>query len=135
MNSILFIAAIVVLLAALIIFYQKKRFLHSAVLVQGEVVALAEVYQQRETVEHIAEMYYAPVFEFTTHTGECARVTSSVANKSSAYTVGQQLSIRYAPDNPEQALIDNFWGRWSLVFALCVMGGALLLAAILVGNQ
>lgn len=74
-----------------------------------------------------------PVVRFTTEAG--ATVDFSSMARSSSWREGDRLPVAYAPENPSEAAVDGFAGRWLVtgLFAglgsvFAVIGGALCLA-------
>src|SRR5580698_4095219 len=57
---------------------------------------------------------YAPVFKFTTPDGRQHTVQSGAASNPPGFTVGEQVSVLFNPQNPEAADIDSFWQLWGL---------------------
>jgi hypothetical protein len=89
-------------------------FRAAALRVPGKVVDLVPVTDSQRRTS------YKPVFVFTDRNGQAHRVTGSVDSRPPAYVRGQTVTVRYKPENPEDARLDGFVNDW---FAPLVLGG------------
>ncbi len=46
---------------------------------------------------------------------------------------GDRIDVLYDPENPENALVDDFWNHYLLVVIFGSLGGAFLVASLIVG--
>ncbi|MEL6531042.1 MAG: DUF3592 domain-containing protein [Pseudomonadota bacterium] len=65
---------------------------------------------------------YAPVVEWSGPDGETRRITGTVASNPPAYNNGQQVIVRYDPNNPEMAKIGTSDGFSLQVLLFGAMG-------------
>jgi hypothetical protein len=70
---------------------------------------------------------YSPVIEFQA-AGQNYSFEGSNASDPPAYRVGQKITVRYDPANPDTAQIDNFFERW--LFPIIIIPAMLLTALI-----
>jgi hypothetical protein len=83
-------------------------------LVAAGVLALRESQGARSATADgvIVDFEYGPVVEFVTQDGRKGRLSSSV--RSSFWHRGDRVAVAYSPDDPTDAAIDGFAGRWFL---------------------
>jgi len=74
------------------------------------------------TTDSEGETLYKPVFEFTDRNDRVRRVTGSVASRPPSYGRGEAVTVRYRPENPENAHLDSFMDSWFLVLILGGLG-------------
>jgi len=65
---------------------------------------------------------YAPVVRFTDDRGVTQEFVSRTSSNPPSYSRGEQVDLLYAPDNPGNAIIDDFFSRWGMVAILGGMG-------------
>ncbi len=86
-------------------YVQQKSFMEKASETTGKVI---EIRQTRETVRRnntrLQEIRYRPVIEFTVN-GQSLTILGGKSEYSSSYSVGQQISVLYNPENPSDAQI------------------------------
>lgn len=85
---------------------QRALFLHSAVSVEGQVIALREL-----PVKHRSRPSYAPVFRFIAADGQTYTVTSNIGDRQTAW-LGKPIRVLYLPSHPQTARIDTFAQLW-----------------------
>jgi hypothetical protein len=79
-------------------------------------------------------LYHARV-RFTTREGRTVVFTSALGSPDSPLELGRPVPVRYRPDHPEQAQVDNPW-VWVVPAALGLLGGlGLLVAGVVVYLQ
>jgi len=70
---------------------------------------------------------YAPIVEYThPETGQTIRFTSSASSNPPAFDGGEEVTVLYSPDDPEDARIDSFMSLWMMPLILVVLGGIFL---------
>ncbi|AFG37189.1 DUF3592 domain-containing protein [Spirochaeta africana] len=102
-------------------------FIMRAEITAGEVVAYEE--SDRSIQFGTAPgggMHFFPVVEYTA-VGETRRLTADRGTQERRYAIGQQVMVRYLPDNPQRARIATLWGEWGA--ALVLLFTALLFGA------
>jgi len=75
----------------------------------------------------VAAEYY-PLVEFSTGDGTVIRFTNAV--HSSSLGVADSVPVAYDPDNPRNASVDSFAGRWFLAGLAGLFGAIFLLIGI-----
>ena len=73
---------------------------------------------------------YRAVVEFSAPSGAPIRFTSSVSTNPPPAQVGEHVGVRYKPDNPQDADIDQYWQTWFLPTLLGILGAPFLLVGI-----
>jgi hypothetical protein len=81
-------------------------------------------------VELLGSGRYRAVVEFPTPDGAKVRFTSSVSTYPPPAEVGGHVGVRYNPDNPQDAVIDEYWQTWGLPTVLGILGTPFLLIGI-----
>jgi hypothetical protein len=69
---------------------------------------------------------YSPVVEFATPGGTRVRITSWVGSNPSSFDVGEHVGVRYKPDNPNDAVINQYWQIWFLPTLLAIIAAPFL---------
>ncbi len=85
---------------------------------------------------HIVAVGNLPAMEFTMANGSVVRFTNSV--RSSSWHVGDEIAAAYDPDNPSDAVVDGFAGRWFAAGLAGLLGGAFLvlgIALVVIGRR
>jgi hypothetical protein len=103
---------------SLVVFIGTLRFLRVSAKVDGRISHL-----ERTSTGggKFGQYIYAPVFFFNAADGKTYTVTSKDATRSPGFGIGERVSVRYDPANPEDARIHTFfqtWGR-AIVFGFC----------------
>lgn len=89
------------------------------VIAQGEVVSLK---RERNCGRRGSETMYYPVFRFTAQDGREYRVTHNQGSNPPSWKKGEKVELIYLPDNPEKALPNSFWGKYTVTVFLSVFG-------------
>jgi len=101
------------------LYFQQNEFLASAKSADGQVVRLLrEESNDGEGVTYV----YAPVVRFTDRDGVPHEFVNPVASNPPGYFRGEKVQLLYAPSNPADAVIDDFFGRWGLSIVVGAMG-------------
>lgn len=79
----------------------------------------------------IVDFDYGPVVEFVAPDGRKGRFSNSV--RSSFWDRGDRVAVAYAPDDPNDAKIDGFAGRWFLPGLFSVLGGVFAAIGLVFG--
>jgi Protein of unknown function (DUF3592) len=116
-------------LIAIYLIFRTRRFLRTAVSTTGVIVDLiASSGSEGGTV-------YQAVVDFQTADGRTVRWTESMASSPAAGQPGEQIPMKYNPDNPEEARINRTFRMWFLpgllIFLGVVFGGLGALFTIL----
>ena len=74
---------------------------------------------------------YAPVFTYAV-AGQTYRVTSELATSPASFSVGESVTVRYDPANPQAGRIDSFANRWLLLLIAAGVGGLLTLIGLFI---
>jgi hypothetical protein len=76
---------------------------------------------------------YRPVVEFVQPDSAPVRFTGGVGSNPPAFRVGEHVRVRYNPDNPQDAAIDQYWQIWFLPTFLGIFGAPFLLGGLAFG--
>lgn len=76
---------------------------------------------------------YDPVVEFTVPDGDKVRIKGWVGSNASAFPLGEQVPVRYNPDNPQDAVIDTYWQVWFVPTLFGIIATPFLLVGISYG--
>jgi Protein of unknown function (DUF3592) len=77
---------------------------------------------------------YAPVVEFVRpDSGAPVRFTGRLGSNPPAFRVGEHVGVRYNPDNPQDAVIDQYWQIWFLPTLFGIFSAPFLLGGIAFG--
>lgn len=101
------IGAVMLAFAGAVQFYQQTAYA-DAISVEGTVIG-----QDRRSSSGSA-----PIVEFRDQTGKYHRFESNVSSSPPRYAVGDPVTIKYQPDNPSNAAIDDFLSNYlfTLIF-------------------
>jgi uncharacterized membrane protein len=77
---------------------------------------------------------YSPVVEFSVPSGAPIRFTSSIGSNPPSAQVGEHVGVRYTPNNPQDAVIDQYWQIWFFPTLLGIIGTPFLLFGIAFGS-
>lgn len=84
---------------------------------------------------HRLTTFFAPIFDFTDHTGATRRVTSRVGHGDKpGYRVGETVPVVYHHDRPQEAELDTFFANWGGVLIAGGIGAAFFLVGGLVAS-
>lgn len=64
----------------------------------------------------------APVIEFQTRDGRTVRIVGTFYEREPSLAIGDRVSIRYAPAEPEAGVIDVFTEKWGFPLGFAVAG-------------
>lgn len=118
---------LLMLAGAGISYLSQRAFAARAVVTEGVVVALE---RRIETDRNSpTRMSFAAVFEFSLPDGRRQRVVSSASSDPPCCQVGETVRVRYDPQRPDRAALDNLLSNWGWTIALGGLGTVLLLAA------
>jgi Protein of unknown function (DUF3592) len=109
---------------------RTRRFLETAVDTTGVIVDLLE------SSGSDGGTVYQAVVEFQTREGQTVRWTESMASSPAAGDVGDQLPMKYNPDDPNEARIARAFRMWFVTMLLSGMGlmfGATGLVLVILG--
>lgn len=76
---------------------------------------------------------YRPVVEFVLPSSAPVRFTGSLGSNPPAFRIGEHVRVRYNPDNPQDAGIDQYWQTWFLPTFFGIFGAPFLLGGIAFG--
>jgi len=119
--SFAFAAAGLVLLRTAGLMYKKQRELRRRGIVTGGEVVGFETKSQMDSATR--GPYYAPIVRYFEPGGSPIEVHSTEYRRPNPYVVGQQVSIRYLPDDPLNGDIDGVQSGWStlVIFAIFIV--------------
>jgi hypothetical protein len=73
---------------------------------------------------------YRPVVEFVPPGSAPVRFTGWVGSNPPAFRVGEPVGVRYNPDDPQDATIDQYWQTWFVPTLLGILSAPFLLVGI-----
>lgn len=118
------IGAVMLAFTATVHFYQQAAFA-DAISAQGTVIG----YGQRSSSGS------APIVQFRDKNGQYHRFESNVSSGPPRYAVGDPVTVKYQPDKPSSAAIDDFLGNYLFVlifggigFVFFAIGAGILIA-------
>lgn len=59
---------------------------------------------------------FRPIFTFVDDAGSIHRGAHSLCGPEGIYYVGEKITVHYAPNNPHNAIIGGFYGRFIFIF-------------------
>jgi Protein of unknown function (DUF3592) len=101
--------------------------------VVGESIS-GDRYANGTVVDLVGSGRYRAVVEFATPGGATIRFTSWVSTSPPPAEVGAHVGVRYNPDNPQDAVIDQYWQIWFLPTLLGIIGAPFLLLGVSMGT-
>ena len=104
-------------MAAGYLYYRELQFLDKAESVIGRV----KTYRISEDAESGGSSY-CPLIEFTTKSGQTITLDTHICSDPAPREVGEQVTVLYNPDNPEEHQTDDFWGKYIWPFAAAAVG-------------
>jgi len=96
---------------------RTRFFIRRSVEVSGEVVRL-----ERSRSRGRYGFTYAPVFTFSTESGEIYTVESDVGTSPACFDVGDPVRVRYDPAHPDSAKINTFFQTWGTAAIYAAVG-------------
>lgn len=109
--------------------WRAMSFYKTALCTQGQVVDLVQRAPAGAADPDQRESYSHPVVSFAPRADCTVRFQSAVGSRPPAYRIGDIVRVVFRPANPQDARIDDFWGRW--VGALLCAVGVLIIALML----
>lgn len=106
---------------------QQRRFVATAKTATGTVIEINEEFQR---VNRERRLLKYPVVRFSTLDGQEIEFQSSTGTNPSRYRVGDQVTVLYQPDDPQQAEIQSFLSLWCLTIIMLFLGVVSLVAGI-----
>jgi hypothetical protein len=117
----------VLVLIALVQVISTLLFLNRATDTYGRVTDYEQVQNQIAFMEDTGYLYY-PVVEFETERGERYTFVSPSGRSERIYETGQEVPVRYLPQDPNNAKLSSFLGTWGQA---AVFGGLAALFGVL----
>jgi hypothetical protein len=94
-----------------------RKFIATAAHAPGTVVELREVRDKDD-----GSVTYKPVVTFTPPQGTPVTFESSFSSRPPAYSVGENVDVLFAPDDPSKARINGFGSLWFGPLILSILG-------------
>lgn len=111
------IAALALLGWAVWAFFRQREKNMKGITTTGTVMELT-----REVMNPGSPGVYCPIVEFSLPSGEKITFTSSYGTRPASHKIGQSVTVRYDPDNPQSADIDSTVSFWLFPGILTFMG-------------
>jgi len=102
---------------AVLIYYTQENKAAERVTTTGEVIELT-----REVTTPGSSGAYYPVVAFTLPSGEVVTFTSNFGSRPAGYKAGQKVTVRYDPDDPQNAEMVSALSKWLMPGILAFMG-------------
>jgi len=106
-----------VLISGIIAAVKQKRKTARGVTTTGTVVNLV-----KKVFNPGSAGVYCPVVQFTTSNGQLIQFESSFGTMPASHSVGQTITVRYDPTNPQTAEVDSTTNNWFVPGCTMVMG-------------
>jgi hypothetical protein len=106
----LFFAGFVLLVLAAFFTWRTSSFIQRSQSAPGRVTALEPVTGQDSGSNRTIN--YAPVFSFKAADSKTYSVTSSTSSNPPGFEVGDDVTVLYNPEDPQQARINTFGQLW-----------------------
>ena len=95
---------------------------------EGTIVGFEE---ESPTGERAGHPLFAPLVTFTAASGQSIQFKSSRSERPNPYTVGQQIAVRYLPEDPNSADLESVASGWMPLVVVLVMAVVALTIATL----
>lgn len=119
-GGIFLLVGLAMLAAASYLYLDQSDFIASAKAADGEVVDLI---RKRQDDDGNTSYTYSAVVRFTDDRSVSHEFIDQISSNPPRYSKGQDVHLLYAPGNPTDAIVDDFWGRWAVVAILGCIGG------------
>lgn len=119
-GGIFLLVGLAMLAASSYLYVDQSDFIAGAKEADGEVIDLV---RKRQDDDGSTSYTYSAVIRFTDDRAVSHEFVDRISSSPPRYSKGQDVHLLYAPDNPTDAIVDDFWGRWAVVVILGGMGG------------
>jgi hypothetical protein len=120
---------ILLLFSAAGLFIHEQNFLKKAHMATGKVIELGRSVSSSKSSKSVS---YYPVVSFNTAEGKPFTFSSSLSSNPPSYSVGEEVTVYYLPENPQEAEIKGFFSQWLAVIISGFLG--LLFSSIGIGT-
>jgi hypothetical protein len=114
--------------AAIRLIIRMRDWKARALRAEGTIVGFEE---ERLSGQRAGHPLFAPLVTFTTASGQSIEFKSSRSERPNPYTVGQQVAVRYLPDDPNAADLESVAAGWMSLVVVIVMAVVALTIATL----
>ena len=118
-GGIFFLAGLAMLVGTVFLYSSQSNFIASAKTAQGQVI---DMVRKESSDDGTTSYTYAPVVRFSDDRGLNQEFVNRNSSNPPSYSRGENVEVLYASENPGDAIIDDFWGRWGSVAILGGMG-------------
>lgn len=130
----IFLLGIGIASVALYNFTTKTWFVTHSAKTSGTVTRLVERVEtnvaQGNFIHPTEATLYAPEFTFTANHNRDYTVLSPVASNPATFKQGEQISVYYNQDNPDQAVIASFSNLWLQSLTNLILAGVFIAAGL-----
>ena len=119
-GGIFFVVGLGMLATSSYLYIDQRDFISSAKSANGEVI---DLFRKRQDNDGSTSYTYSAVVRFTDDRAVTHEFIDSSSSNPPRYSKGQSIGLLYAPENPANAIVDDFWGRWAIVVILGALGG------------
>lgn len=110
------IVGLIFLVSTVFAYINTRSFIDRSVVASGTIVDVSAEWND----DH--ERVYYPIVDFKTAEGEMFSFKANVGSGSPGDQIGQIVSVRYDPADPENAALNSWLGLWFAVFFVAVLG-------------
>ena len=114
-GSVFIVSGLVIAVTGLGFYQNERTFMKTALPATGKVIK-SEYIKQPFNRKGDAKGLFYPVVAFQTADGKNYEFRSDTGKESPAYTEGEQVEIRYNPQNPADTKIVTFWSNGRILF-------------------
>ncbi|MEH6715123.1 DUF3592 domain-containing protein [Parasphingorhabdus flavimaris] len=118
-GCIFLVVGLAMLAAASYLYVDQRGFIAGAKTADGQVIDLL---RKRQDDDGSISYTYSAVIRFTDDRAVSHEFVDRVSSSPPRYSKGQEVDLLYAPENPADAIVDDFWGRWAIVVILSGIG-------------
>lgn len=119
-GGIFLLVGLAMLAATNYLYFDQSDFIANAKEADGQVIDLI---RKQQNDDGSTSTTYSAVVRFTDDQSVSHEFIDRVSSNPPRYSKGQDVHLLYEPENPANAIVDDFWGRWAMVAILGGMGG------------
>jgi len=123
LSVIALLVGVILLVAGISAYSERQAFLARAQPASGVIIGI-----ERETSSMSGRTFTSFYYRvrYATQRGDSLEFRTAEGSSSPEYSISETVPILYAPDNPQQAVINTFGFLWGSTGVLLIVGGSLL---------
>lgn len=118
-GGIFLLVGLMMLAATSYLYIDQNDFIADAKEAEGQIIDLVRKQQNKDGNTSYT---YSALVRFTDDEAVTHEFIDRVGSNPPRYSKGQDVILLYAPDNPTDAIINDFWGRWAMVIIFGCLG-------------